>query len=291
MEKKREKREKQKKPHKEETPVLRTTSTKRVSLDDKLYQRDLEVAVALSVKGSSSNNLHVQDSHEQGTEKCDRTETENIDSSHPLSGCSVDSDILSLDQIADENDTSTSDRRQRTVPSKAISQQKKLLRDDRDEDNADNYEPEFVSNEESESDSDFSEEDDEDFSVKKRKTEENKKRETHLKAKVEKKEKKPAKSRANSTVTAVAVAPMEIPAKSQPAVKMTSHSPEPFEKPLKTSSPSTDNRKSKWIPPAASGSSGNPLGGISVKSPTQSLRLGLSRFARVKPLHPSATSS
>ncbi|NXC14922.1 R51A1 protein, partial [Corythaeola cristata] len=42
---------------------------------------------------------------------------------------------------------------------------------------------------------------------------------------------------------------------------------------------------------AASGSSNNSMKYVSVKSPTQCLRLGLSRLARVKPLHPSATSS
>ncbi|NXX39293.1 R51A1 protein, partial [Tricholaema leucomelas] len=68
-----------------------------------------------------------------------------------------------------------------------------------------------------------------------------------------------------------------------------SSSSQPIGRPLHTSSPVTD-KKPKWIPPAASGSSNNPTKHISVKSPTQCLRLGLSRLARVKPLHPSATS-
>jgi len=38
----------------------------RISLDDKLYQRDLEVALALSVKEKSTNILEVQNSEEQG---------------------------------------------------------------------------------------------------------------------------------------------------------------------------------------------------------------------------------
>lgn len=38
----------------------------RISLDDKLYQRDLEVALALSVKEKSANILEVQNSEEQG---------------------------------------------------------------------------------------------------------------------------------------------------------------------------------------------------------------------------------
>ncbi|NWH27739.1 R51A1 protein, partial [Grus americana] len=78
--------------------------------------------------------------------------------------------------------------------------------------------------------------------------------------------------------------------KSELTQKMMSSSSEPVGRPLHTSSPVTD-KKPKWIPPAASGSSNNSMKYVSVKSPTQCLRLGLSRLARVKPLHPSATSS
>ncbi|NXS56415.1 R51A1 protein, partial [Brachypteracias leptosomus] len=77
--------------------------------------------------------------------------------------------------------------------------------------------------------------------------------------------------------------------KSEPTQKVSSSS-EPVGRPLYTSSSITD-KKSKWIPPAAAGSSNNPMKYVSVKSPPQCLRLGLSRLARVKPLHPSATSS
>ncbi|NXL60684.1 R51A1 protein, partial [Chordeiles acutipennis] len=78
--------------------------------------------------------------------------------------------------------------------------------------------------------------------------------------------------------------------KSEPIEKVVFSSSEPAGKPLHTSSPVT-NKKPKWIPPAASGSSNNSTKYVSVKSPTHCLRLGLSRLARVKPLHPSATSS
>ncbi|KFV93224.1 RAD51-associated protein 1, partial [Eurypyga helias] len=77
--------------------------------------------------------------------------------------------------------------------------------------------------------------------------------------------------------------------KCEPAQKMVSSPSEPVGRPLHTSSPVTD-RKPKWIPPAASGSSSNSMKFALVKSPTQCLRLGLSRLARVKPLHPSAAS-
>ncbi|NXS70994.1 R51A1 protein, partial [Pandion haliaetus] len=92
----------------------------------------------------------------------------------------------------------------------------------------------------------------------------------------------------------VPISPVVLPSriteeKSEPTQKMSSSS-EPVGRPLHTSSPVTE-KKPKWIPPAASGSSNNSVKYVSVKSPTQCLRLGLSRLARVKPLHPSATSS
>ncbi|KFV68103.1 RAD51-associated protein 1 [Dryobates pubescens] len=98
----------------------------------------------------------------------------------------------------------------------------------------------------------------------------------------------------DSDPEALPISPLASPSpmtenKSEPTQKMSSSS-QPVGRPLHTSSPGTD-KKPKWIPPAASGSSNNPAKYLSVKSPTQCLRLGLSRLARVKPLHPSATSS
>ncbi|NXS12101.1 R51A1 protein, partial [Neodrepanis coruscans] len=76
----------------------------------------------------------------------------------------------------------------------------------------------------------------------------------------------------------------------KPKQKVMSSPSEALGRPLLASSPVTD-KKPKWTPPAPSGSSSAPVKCVSVKSPTHSLRLGLSRLARVKPLHPSATSS
>ncbi|KFV02805.1 RAD51-associated protein 1 [Tauraco erythrolophus] len=99
----------------------------------------------------------------------------------------------------------------------------------------------------------------------------------------------------DSELESVPISPVVSPSriteqKSEPTQKKISGSSEPVGRPLHTSSPVTD-KKPKWIPPAASGSSNNSMKYVSVKSPTQCLRLGLSRLARVKPLHPSATSS
>ncbi|NXB46848.1 R51A1 protein, partial [Leucopsar rothschildi] len=77
---------------------------------------------------------------------------------------------------------------------------------------------------------------------------------------------------------------------SEPRQKVMSSPSEAAGRPLHASSPVTD-KKPKWTPPAPSGSSNASVKCVPVKSPTHCLRLGLSRLARVKPLHPSATSS
>ncbi|XP_061477091.1 RAD51-associated protein 1-like [Rhineura floridana] len=58
----------QKKPSKEEIQLQKATPNKRVALDHRLYQRDLEVALALSVNESPGSNHEVQDSQGQAEE-------------------------------------------------------------------------------------------------------------------------------------------------------------------------------------------------------------------------------
>ncbi|XP_009987262.1 PREDICTED: RAD51-associated protein 1 [Tauraco erythrolophus] len=281
---KKEKKEKQKKPHKELTPPQKQTSAKRISLDDKLYQRDLEVALALSVKEKSANILEVQNSEEQ----VKNIDSENVHRRPLFSNCSVDSELLGLNQVMDD-DVLQDDSRQRTGASNVPVQQKKLLTTDSgDGENATDSELESVPSEESEEDSAYSEGDDEDFAMEKKKAKGNKKK-TRQKMPAERQKKIP-KCKINTKVSPV-VSPSRITEqKSEPTQKKISGSSEPVGRPLHTSSPVTD-KKPKWIPPAASGSSNNSMKYVSVKSPTQCLRLGLSRLARVKPLHPSATSS
>ncbi|XP_010573643.1 RAD51-associated protein 1 [Haliaeetus albicilla] len=280
---KKEKKEKQKKPHKELTPSQKQTPSKRISLDDKLYQRDLEVALALSVKENSANIPDVQNSEEQG----ENTESENVHRRPLFSNCSVDSELLGLNQVMDDN-VPRGDGRQRTAASKVPAHQKLLTVDSDDRGHAADSEPECVPSEESEEDSDYSEGDDEDFAIEKKKAKGNKKK-TKQKMPAER-EKITPKSKINTTVSPVVSPSRTTEEKSDPTQKKMSSSSEPVGKPLHTSSPVTQ-KKPKWIPPAASGSSNNSMKYVSVKSPTQCLRLGLSRLARVKPLHPSATSS
>ncbi|KAM6137439.1 RAD51-associated protein 1 [Pterocles gutturalis] len=281
---KKEKKEKQKKPQEELTPSQKQTPSKRISLDDKLCQRDLEVALDLFIKKKSANILEVQNSEEQGK----NIESENVHRRPLFSNCSVDSELLGLDQVIDD-DVPRGDGRQRTAASKVPAHQKKLLTVDSDDaEHATDSEPESVPSEESEDDSDYSEGGNEDFAMEKKKAKGNKKK---IKQKMPAaREKKTPKSKINAMVSPVVSPPRIMEQKSEPTQKMMSSSSEPVGRPLHTSSPVTD-RKPKWIPPAASGSSNNSTKYASVKSPTQCLRLGLSRLARVKPLHPSATSS
>ncbi|XP_053917469.1 RAD51-associated protein 1 isoform X2 [Cuculus canorus] len=277
---KKEKKEKQKKPQKEVTLSQKQTASKRISLDDKLYQRSLEVALALSVKENAANILEVQNSEQQDK----NIESEDVPRRPLFSNCSVDSELLGLNQVMDD-EVPKDDCGQKTASSKVPAHQKKLLSVDSDDgEHASDFEPESVPSEESEEDSDYSEGDNEDFAMEKKKAKRIKKK-TKAKMPTER-EKKTPKSKINTTVSP---SPMT-EQKSEPTQKTISSSSGPVGRSLHTSSPVID-KKPKWIPPAASGSSNNSMKYVSVKSPTQCLRLGLSRLARVKPLHPSAASS
>ncbi|XP_032204957.1 RAD51-associated protein 1 isoform X2 [Mustela erminea] len=229
---------------KEDVPLQEKTPKKRMALDDKLYQRDLEVALALSVKELPTVTTDVEEAQDKSTEKCGSSGIRTVTKSPHISNCSVASDYLDLDKITEEDDLHGAQGK-RKAASKAVVQQRKILLEGSDGDSANDSEPDSATGEESEDDSDFSEseDDDEDFTMGKNKAKEIKKKEVKVKSPVEKKEKKP-KSRCDT---------------------------------LATSGSSNSNR--------------SPLAGVSVKSPNQSLRLGLSRLARVKPLHPNAAHS
>ncbi|KAM5332909.1 RAD51-associated protein 1 isoform 3-T3 [Glossophaga mutica] len=276
---------------KEDIPLQEKTPKKRMALDDKLYQRDLEVALALSVKEIPTVTIDLEDSQGKTFLYCGNGETERMDKSPHISNCSVASDYLDLDKIT-EDDDSHGARGKRKAASKAAVQQRKILLEGSDGDSAKDSEPDYDTGEDSEDDSDISESEDNDEDFTMRNSKEIKKKEVKVKSPVEKK-KKP-KSKCNALVTSVDSAPAAIKSKSQPSPKKVCHSSEASRKPLQICSPSAEIKRPKWVPPAVSRSSGTssgPLAGVSVKSPNQSLRLGLSRLARVKPLHPNATSS
>nr|XP_058138593.1 RAD51-associated protein 1 [Dasypus novemcinctus] len=274
---------------KEDNPLQEKTPKKRMALDDKLYQRDLEVALALSVKEPPRVTIDVQESQDKCIEKCGNSETETMNKFPHISNCSVASNCLDLDKITEEDDVHEVQGK-RKAASKAVLQQRKILLEGSDGDSVNDSESDFAT-----SDSDFgeSEDNDEAFTIRKNKVKEIKKKEVKVKSPVEKKEKKP-KSKCNALVTSEDSVPAAVKSESQPSPKASSPPSVAIRKPLQICSPSAESKRPKWVPPAVSGSSSNsssPLAGVSIKSPSQNLRLGLSRLARVKPLHPNATNS
>lgn len=264
-------------------PLQEKTPKKRMALDDKLYRRDLEVALALSVKEVPAVTIDVEQS--QGFDKHGKKETGATSKSPHVSNCSVAGDYLDLDKITEVDDSQDTPRR-RKAASRAVVQQRKILLENSDDNGAIDSEPDFATGEDSEDGSDFSgSEDDENFTVRKSKAKETKRKEVKAKPPAEKKEK--PKPKRGAGVTSVDCTPAAVKSESWSSPRK-----EASRTPSQIRSPAAESKRPKWVPPAMSGSSSrSPLAGVAVKSPSQSLRLGLSRLARVKPLHPNATSS
>eukprot|EP00079_Xenopus_tropicalis_P034517 XP_017948288.1 PREDICTED: RAD51-associated protein 1 isoform X3 [Xenopus tropicalis] len=248
---KKEKKEKlAKKSNKEESLSQQTPSGNRLSLDEKLYQRDLEVALALSAQKTTAI---VESREENG-----------------------------LDEITSGKEDQLRGQNRRQAASKAISEQRKLLADDSGDDEEDEFKPD-VAYDESESDEDYSGEDEE-FELKNtKKSKAKESKGSKQKAKSEKKEKSLPKPKVNAKLIS---SPVPTKAKSLPAKKTPAPSPAPVKQAIHHS-PSVGMKKPTWSPPAPVGSVKHSLEGVTVKSPSQGLRLGLSRLARIKPLHPA----
>ncbi|XP_038623867.1 RAD51-associated protein 1 isoform X3 [Tachyglossus aculeatus] len=244
-----------KRPQKEQAPLSPAASGKRVSLDDKLFQRGLEAALALSAKEPSACSAGLQ-------------ESQGLDAITPGDGSQQ------------QEGRAESPAPSRSPPAGGGSK---------------GSESDFTA-EDSEEDEDFSEEEeeDEDFSVKRNKARGRNKKSAVVKVPTEKKVGKVTKSKSKVSVTvASSEGPVSVRDPSKPVVNGTRVSSEPARKLPAASCASPENRRPKWVPPAASGNRSlcPPTPSASVKSPSQSLRLGLSRLARVKPLHPGAASS
>ncbi|NP_001037803.2 RAD51-associated protein 1 [Danio rerio] len=286
-------------------------SRKRVSLDAKRYERDLEEALTLSLREASK----AQDG--EPTTKSDGGSADDdggsrppqcappvlihcsADDIHPagedqprpesppvLSNCSIDGRSLGLNIISLDSSPPMPSKWTESSEKRRKSQEEKRNKDD------DDYQPQNTPD--SESDADFTEEEendeDETFTVKKKKDKVVKQK-TGKKATPavkEKKEKKPTKAvKAKSTAPSPSVcrspaAPVSISKKAP--------STPPISKPALCSSPA-GGRLPKWNPPGMVGRSPGASQNGSLKSPGQGLRLGLSRLARVKPLHPNVAAN
>ncbi|XP_041057796.1 RAD51-associated protein 1 isoform X1 [Carcharodon carcharias] len=224
----------------QDAKVKKELTKERLPLDEKLYQRNLEAALVLSVQEPTSEGL---------------------------------------DKISAETEGPSVRPRQRRAAAGAASKQKQILLDDKgsdgecEEDSA--GEKEYLATEESES-SESNTDEDEEFTFKNLSNKNKKRDKSKIQTKKEKKSPKP-----NDGARVV------VPVKSKPLLLEIMPASPPPSKSLQVLSPSTGMRKPKWTPPAPKESSNNSQERTSVRSPCQGLRLGLSRLARVKPLHRS----
>nr|XP_046184887.1 LOW QUALITY PROTEIN: RAD51-associated protein 1-like [Oncorhynchus gorbuscha] len=273
----------------------------RKTLDEKLYDRDLEAALTLSLLKTTKIN-EKQCSYNTG--RCVKNQPqrdgENLDPSLRLSNCSVDINHLGLDQITNDRGSPCAPSRQRKAASKATEQQRSMLKDG-DED----YNPKGTPD--SESDADFSDpaerdDDDDEFTVKKP---EKKKKNTNVKtakkeqpkaksqvaSKEEKQPSKPSKTKPHLTGSPSLKTPTlgRSPTAKPVSVPKRSPAASPVSRPAVSGSPA-GGRIPKWNPPGHIGRSPGSSQSAPVKSPGQGLRLGLSRMMRVKSLHPSVAS-
>lgn len=255
-------------------------------LDEKLYERDLEAAITLSLL-NNADGLKDQ-SPRKGDVRVQLPVDENTDpASLHLSNCSVDLAVIGLDKITSDKG-SPAPSKQRKSSSKGSEERRKK---DEDED----YQPKLTPD--SESDEDFSEpaeSDDDEFTVKKvsktKKKEKVTKNDKIKPTSASKKEKQPSKPPKFKSQTAAASTPVRSPPAAKVAPKRPSSSSSvSTSKPAASLSPA-GGRIPKWNPPAQTGKSPTTSKNPAVKSPGQGLRLGLSRLVRVKPLHPSVAS-
>uniref|UniRef100_A0A8C7EKY3 RAD51 associated protein 1 n=1 Tax=Neovison vison TaxID=452646 RepID=A0A8C7EKY3_NEOVI len=131
---------------KEDIPLQEKTPKKRMALDDKLYQRDLEVALALSVKELPTVTTDVEEAQDKSTEKCGSSGIRTMTKSPHISNCSVASDYLDLDKITEEDDLHGAQGK-RKAASKAVVQQRKILLEGSDGDSANDSEPDSATGE------------------------------------------------------------------------------------------------------------------------------------------------
>ncbi|KAM4523689.1 RAD51-associated protein 1 isoform 2-T2 [Fundulus diaphanus] len=266
----------------ETTPKSVQSEKIRKPLDEKLYERDLDAAITLSLLNNSGGlmepptNVKVQNPMDENTDPA----------SLLLSNCCVDGALLGLDEITSEKASTASDRHRKTSTKAPEEQRKK----DEDED----YKPKLMPD--SESDEDFSEpdeSDDEEFTVKKaskaKRKEKVPKKDKPKPSPASRKEKKRSKP-SHSKPQAAVSPPGRSPLAAKPAPSSSASStPASTVKPVSSLSPA-GGRLPKWTPPAQIGKSPTSSQTPAVKSPSAGLRLGLSRLVRVKPLHPSVAS-
>ncbi|XP_028811165.1 RAD51-associated protein 1 isoform X2 [Denticeps clupeoides] len=224
--------------------------------EERASLEDLEAALALSLLQApeTRDEVKIPDDPSAQAERLMR-----------LTNCSVDASLHGLDRITPEQTGS--------------GRKKRSGNDGRDEE----YEPRDGSEPESDADSDFTDEESEDEGFTAKKGQKKAARVTARTVKRCRNERKPtkaSKARARSAGPPAGSSPVTQP-RTVPRTTPTT--------PPVSSSPA-GSRVPKWNPPGQVGRSPSASPGVSVKSPGQGLRLGLSRLARVKPLHPNGAA-
>ncbi|XP_048865704.1 RAD51-associated protein 1 isoform X2 [Brienomyrus brachyistius] len=260
-----------------------TAPKSRLSVDEKMYERNLEAALQLSMIASAAA-AEIPVNENQPPPELDAKALSPL-----LSNCSVDPSFLGLDKITDEVGSHSTPSRQRKAASKAAEQQKRILSAGRDSgaenEGDEDYQPTCTPDADSDSDEDFAEDgesEEEEFTITKSRSVKKggSKKQTASRAGgsgSEGKPRKAAKAKAQPAKTptvcraAAPSRPASVPNISKHAVPI---------------SPA-GGRLAKWNPPGQIGRSPTITSKPQGKSPVQGLRLGLSRLARVKPLHPS----
>ncbi|XP_077325545.1 RAD51-associated protein 1 isoform X5 [Lithobates pipiens] len=261
VETKKEKKEKSTKKPTEETSSPINSQGKRLPLDEKIYQRDLEVALALSVQKTSVII--------ENDENTPRTDPETS-----FSNCSVDTSVL--DEDSDSDESYSGDDEEFEVQKSEKAGASKVPKAKNEKKGKTTPKAKRIGDD-SENESSFS--GDEEFDVKKSKK-------TAASKCAKPKSAKKENSTLSKTVQNPSPAPVSIRIKPMPA-KPTAAPSSGIKNTAGHSSPSVGMKRPAWSPPASLGTARSPLTGETVRSPNQALRLGLSRLARVKPLHPA----
>lgn len=253
----------------ESSPQSLLSQNSRKPLDVKIYERDLEAAISLSMLNSSKSAIKEDMIDQIGVDE--NTEPSVLH----LSNCSVDVACLGLDQIT--SDSTAPSKKRKDVPD--VQKNKVMTQDD-------DYQPCVASDSESD---DYSEHDseDEEFTVKKASKTKKQQVTKNGKAKQtpsDKRQKKSQKSKSTVVSTPIRTA---LTTKNTPELARSVSTK--VSKPAACLSPGV-SRVPKWNPPGQIGKSPSSSNSAPVRSPGQGLRLGLSRCVRVKPLHPSVAS-
>uniref|UniRef100_A0A3P9QHV7 RAD51 interacting motif domain-containing protein n=1 Tax=Poecilia reticulata TaxID=8081 RepID=A0A3P9QHV7_POERE len=262
----------------ESNPTAAQSEKSRKPLDEKLYERDLEAAITLSLLNNSDG---LNDSPTTDV-KVQSPVDENTDpASLLLSNCSVDAAVLgkSLFFLLSVIWRLTRIRINLLLLSTRRDNRRAFSDSESDED--------FSEPEESE---------EEEFTVKKsskaKRKEKVTKKDKPKPSPAPRKEKKQSKSSLSKPQAAGKLASVlqDSLSRSPPAAKLVPSKPASFSaKPVSSVSPA-GGRIPKWNPPAQVGKSPTSSQAPAVKSPSAGLRLGLSRMVRVKPLHPSVAT-